>query len=107
MVDFLRETDAATRAKSLSDMIRDEAAWRAASTFIYAAVTEAFYDVARERNYDADNCREFLALNMLYHICNLAVESGIQQEEFMTICREGYNCSMEIADESFETAGNA
>lgn len=107
MVDFLAPSDARERAEALGRILPDEASWKAASTFAYASITEAFYDVARHRDYDADTCREFLALNMLYHICNLAVESGIPLEEFVIICKEGYNCSMEIASENFETAGNA
>jgi len=107
MVDFLSTVDAKERAKALSRILPDEAAWKAASSFAYASITGAFYDVAQERDYDADVCREYLALNMLYHICNLAVESSIPLEEFLVICKEGYNCSMEIVSENFQTAGNA
>lgn len=107
MVDFLSTVDAKERAKALSRILPDEAAWKAASSFAYASITGAFYDVAQERDYDADICREYLALNMLYHICNLAVESGLTKEEFLGVVEEGYDVSTEIASEQFKTSGNA
>ena len=107
MVNFLDDSDADKRATDLGDKIPDERTWQDAATFIYGSITQAFYDVARARNYSANDCREFLALNMLYHVCNLAVESGITREQFTVICGDGYDAAIEIADECFETAGNA
>jgi len=107
MVNFLDDSDADKRATDLGNMVPDEATWRAAATFIYGSTTHAFYDVARVRDYDANESREFLALNMLYHVCNLALESGISREDFIVICGSAYDAAVELADNRFETVGNA
>jgi len=107
MVDFLDTTTPEEKAERLGHMLPDEKAWRDASVYIYSSITEAFYDVARLRNYHAGESRGHLAMNLLFHLANLSVESGISKEDFLRICVDGYTASMEIADEEFETAGNA
>jgi len=107
MVDFLDTTTPDEKAERLGRMLPDQQAWMDASVFIYSSITEAFYDVARLRNYHAGECRGHLAMNLLYHLCSLSVESGLSKEQFLILCEDGYNSSMEIADEDFETAGNA
>lgn len=107
MVDFFESTTPEEKAERLGRMLPDQQSWQNAVTFIYGSMTEAFYDVARQRNYHAGDCRGFLVMNMLYHICNLAVESGVSKEAFLDICSNGFDTSMEMASEDFKTQGNA